>query len=186
MHSLTQSTRRSVILVHGRETSLVHDQESNNGSIWSGLWSKSNVRRENAVLRVFSFEYRDRIHTSYRAQAISTYAENLLQKLVAIRSEHPEDMRPLVFIGHSTGAVIIKQVGEPSSGLRIFFFSEGSRRQCIKALVYAQHDLRFRNIAYSTFLIASIPLVHLLATTVQSSHHFHRYFSGLLTEATAK
>ncbi|KAH6839489.1 hypothetical protein B0I37DRAFT_408906 [Chaetomium sp. MPI-CAGE-AT-0009] len=108
-----------IVLVHGRGIDA--------DKTWVSLWSEDCVRdSEQRKMRVFAFEYRDRVNDRYRLQSICMSAEKLLQDLVGQRSGCIEEMRPIVFIGHSTGGVIIKQ-----------------------ALIAAQHDPRFRNIAYS-------------------------------------
>ncbi|EAQ90331.1 predicted protein [Chaetomium globosum CBS 148.51] len=114
----TDSPSFDVVLVHGRGI--------NAHKIWAPLWSQECVKfGEQRTMRVFGFEYRDLVNSSYRVQSIRMSAEKLLKDLISQRSGNTE-MRAIVFIGHSTGGVIIKQ-----------------------ALILARRDPRFRNIAYS-------------------------------------
>lgn len=130
----------SVVLVHGRG--------GNARETWSSLWSEQCVpdRLTRPMPRVFAFDYQDRVYDQYRLQSVCWYAEKLLQDLIHERTDHTEEMRPIVFIGHSTGGVIIKQAGAAHAPDRR---TKADLAIPVKALITAQRDLRFRNIAYS-------------------------------------
>lgn len=62
-------------------------------------------------LRVFSFKYNTRITGSTSMTGIRDYAWDLVFRLLNNREDDEEAYRrPLVFVGHSLGGVIIKRV----------------------------------------------------------------------------
>jgi hypothetical protein len=77
---------------------------------WSSLWPKDRVPKAvRGKLRVFGFEYSDLVNDDYRFQSVCWFAETLLQDLVNQRTDLLEETRPIAFIAHSTGGVIVKQ-----------------------------------------------------------------------------
>ncbi|KAK0611749.1 hypothetical protein B0T14DRAFT_465163 [Immersiella caudata] len=112
-----------VILVQGRGR---EDARETWSTLWSEHWVSKEKRRK---LRVLAFDYSDFVNDDYRLKTVYERAEKLLQDLINHRTDPSEEMRPIAFIGHSTGGVIVKQAGI--------------------ALIIARDDPRFRNIAYS-------------------------------------
>lgn len=61
-------------------------------------------------IRVLSFEYGGSIRGTSSRAGISDTAHNLLQYLRDKRADQGDRYRPIIFVGHSLGGVIIKRV----------------------------------------------------------------------------
>lgn len=63
-------------------------------------------------VRVMSFAYNAKVKYSKSTADIFEFADQLLEGVLAKRDSDEEATRPLVFICHSLGGIIFKQVGD--------------------------------------------------------------------------
>jgi hypothetical protein len=71
-------------------------------------WVRQGIRRDADVARILLYEHPDVVEGT----TLSSLADALLEELYALRSEEDESggqkQRPVVFIGHSIGGIVIK------------------------------------------------------------------------------
>jgi hypothetical protein len=60
--------------------------------------------------RIMSFSYNSRVQFSKSTSDIFVFADQLLEQLLAVRSTAIEEARRMVFICHSLGGIVFKQV----------------------------------------------------------------------------
>jgi hypothetical protein len=65
--------------------------------------------------RIMSYSYNSTLQFSKSLAGIETFAEQLLQDILSWRQHHAETKRPIVFICHSLGGLVFRQVRPRSS-----------------------------------------------------------------------
>lgn len=88
---------------------------------WESTWRATNEKGEDVVwlrdfilqqiphARVMSFEYDSVLHFSKSTADVGTFAEQLLEDLMSRRNGLAKE-RPIIFICHSIGDIVVKKV----------------------------------------------------------------------------
>lgn len=87
------------------------DEESQYNWLRDG-WTGSSITN---TIRVMSFSYNAKVKHSKSTADIFDFADQLLEGLLAKRDSIEEETRPLVFICHSLGGIVFKQVSFTAS-----------------------------------------------------------------------
>lgn len=82
--------------------------------------------------RVMSFSYNSSVQFSKSTADVFVFADQLLEHLIGKRQEEGEQRRPIVFICHSLGGIVVKQVSR-------FFFS--AAQDCTNISVPGRHSI---------------------------------------------
>lgn len=98
-----------VVAIHGLNGHYSRTWTSKNGSE-SRNWLKEFLPEQILNTRIMSFGYNSAIQFSKSEADISTFAEQLLEELLALRCTQIEKHRPLVFLCHSLGGIVFKKV----------------------------------------------------------------------------
>ncbi|KAF2802525.1 uncharacterized protein BDZ99DRAFT_206273 [Mytilinidion resinicola] len=92
----------------------VHGLNGNAFSTWQSgdvLWPRDLLPRDIPNARIYSFGYEVPIWSLSKPTPADTIAENLLAEVAKIRSDDTHFDRPLIWIAHSLGGLIVKGVG---------------------------------------------------------------------------
>ena len=81
----------------------------------SALWLRDFLPQEFPGARIFTYGYPADVFFSKERGDIGTFARTLLDKLLREREENDYRHRPIIFICHSMGGIVVKQVRLPSS-----------------------------------------------------------------------
>ena len=86
-------------------------------------WLESFLPEQIPNARIMSYGYNSTVQFSKSVADIGTFAEQLLHSLIAKRRSKSERTRPVIFICHSLGGLVFKQVGfsDPHNLYRIDF-----------------------------------------------------------------
>jgi hypothetical protein len=76
-------------------------------------WLKDLLPRKLPNTRILSFSYNSRVQFSKSTSDISDFASQLLGQLLAVRRTKVEAARPIVFVCHSLGGIVFKEVCFP-------------------------------------------------------------------------
>ncbi|KAI1175694.1 hypothetical protein F4777DRAFT_549579 [Nemania sp. FL0916] len=95
-----------IVLVHGLKGHWTGTWEAPDGTVWPRDLLPKHLRNANIGLRVLSFEYGGSISGTSSKAGITDCAQTLLQYLI---DERDDERRPVVFVGHSLGGVIVKR-----------------------------------------------------------------------------
>ncbi|KAL8977069.1 MAG: hypothetical protein Q9205_007057 [Flavoplaca limonia] len=102
--------RDSIVAVHGL------------GGDWDGTWTgeanknwlrdflPQQLQHERIAARIFSFGYDSRTAFAKAVMDIEDVADMLLNRIEGIRDTDEEQSRPLIFVAHSLGGIIVKKV----------------------------------------------------------------------------
>jgi len=74
------------------------------------LWPRQLLPDYVKNIRVLSFNYNNTLKGSASQAGIEEHAEDLLIALFNAKEDEDEKLRPVVFVGHSLGGLIIKHV----------------------------------------------------------------------------
>jgi hypothetical protein len=80
-----------------------------NGKFWLRDFLPGQLQKIGVTARVFSYGYDSRSAFSHGTTTIKSEAETLLNGVFAERRKKEEKNRPLVFIAHSLGGIIVKK-----------------------------------------------------------------------------
>lgn len=95
-----------VVAVHGLNGDAIRTwTEPKSNKLWLQDFLPGNVEG----VRVMSFRYNAAAAFGNTTAEISDYANDLLGSLVACRGDEDETVRPIVFIAHSLGGIVVKQ-----------------------------------------------------------------------------
>lgn len=76
-------------------------------------WLKSMLpkiaQQEHVNTRVMSFSYNSLVQFSKSTSDVFVFADQLLEHLLAMRMQEGEQKRPIIFICHSLGGIVVKQ-----------------------------------------------------------------------------
>ncbi|KAI1127147.1 hypothetical protein F5Y10DRAFT_293068 [Nemania abortiva] len=109
-NSKQSSPRRvdlDIVLVHGLSGDNTTTWEAEDKTVWPRDLLPKNLGK--TKIRVLSFEYSGSIRSTSSRAGINDAAQNLLQELKDKRDDLRSKYRPIVFVGHSLGGVIIKR-----------------------------------------------------------------------------
>jgi hypothetical protein len=98
-----------VVAIHGLNGHYSRTWTSKHGSK-SGNWLRDFLPTQVLDTRIMSFGYNSAVQFSKSDADINTFAEQLLEELLALRCTQVERHRPLVFICHSLGGIVFKKV----------------------------------------------------------------------------
>ena len=73
-------------------------------------WLKDLLPRQIPNARIISYGYNSAVQSSKSVTVTETFAEQLLEDLMSWRNTHAEQSRPIIFICHSLGGIVFKQV----------------------------------------------------------------------------
>ena len=121
----------SIVLVHGfhgHPTGTWTHEESNK------CWPKDHVPDAmKAHTRVLTFAYNTSHTRPYRREELSDHSRGLLKRLNKCPQRRQDGLRPIVWVAHSAGGIIVKE-----------------------ALIIARHSRQFRDIFYSTYGVVRV------------------------------
>ncbi|KAL8874707.1 MAG: hypothetical protein Q9198_006844 [Flavoplaca austrocitrina] len=92
------------------------------GGDWDGTWTgeanknwlrdflPQQLQHERIAARIFSFGYDSRTAFAKAVMDIEDVADMLLNRIEGIRDTDEEQSRPLIFVAHSLGGIIVKKV----------------------------------------------------------------------------
>jgi len=102
-------TRPSVVAVHGLNP---RDKEDHAYATWTAdndkLWLRDFLAPKVPYARILLFGYNSNIMKGANTMHIGDHATNLLDRLARKRRDDPQ--RPIVFIVHSLGGLVVKKV----------------------------------------------------------------------------
>lgn len=73
------------------------------------MWLRDFLPQQIPHARIMSFGYDSVLLFSKSTSDVATFAEQLLESLLSMRMNVPE-MRPIIFICHSLGGIVVKKV----------------------------------------------------------------------------
>jgi hypothetical protein len=102
-----------IIAVHGlgghpEKTWTWTSSKSNIGE--SHNWLQEFLPKQVPTARIMSFGYNSTIALSRSVGRITTFADQLLQHLLSNRQSEQEKRRPIIFVCHSLGGLVVKEV----------------------------------------------------------------------------
>ncbi|KAI0532177.1 hypothetical protein GGR58DRAFT_191520 [Xylaria digitata] len=98
-----------VVLVHGLRGHYTGTWKAEDKTVWPKDLLPKHLHEIKIDIRVLSFEYGGSIKGTTSKAGIDDAAQNLLQHLIDQRDDLGTQWRPIVFVGHSLGGVIIKR-----------------------------------------------------------------------------
>lgn len=81
-------------------------------------WLEKDLADALPNARIMSYGYDSAVFSKSVAD-VGTFADQLLEELIAVRGSVAERERPLLFVCHSLGGIVFKKVCAPSPGLSI-------------------------------------------------------------------
>ncbi|XWW98067.1 hypothetical protein V2A60_006063 [Cordyceps javanica] len=72
-------------------------------------WLKDLLPKKIPNSRIMSFYYNSKMQSSKSTADVFTFADQLLEQLLAVRDDEREESRPILFICHSLGGIVFKQ-----------------------------------------------------------------------------
>ena len=103
----------SIIAVHGLGGHWQKTWEDEDGSLWLRDFLPSQLRNtEDAMInaRIMSYGYNSNTAFSRAVTNIEVEAEALLDRLYGNRERDAEKTRPIIFVAHGLGGLIVKKV----------------------------------------------------------------------------
>jgi hypothetical protein len=73
-------------------------------------WLKDLLPKKISNARIMSFSYNSRVQFSKSTSDITDFASQLLEQLLAVRRSEAEKSRPIIFVCHSLGGIVFKEV----------------------------------------------------------------------------
>jgi hypothetical protein len=96
-----------IVAIHGLNGHYINTWQSTSGRV---LWLKDLLPDQIPQARIMSYGYDSSVAFSKSTEDISTFADDLLEMLMS-RRRSEEKKRPLIFICHSLGGIVVKKVG---------------------------------------------------------------------------
>lgn len=119
----------SIVLVHGLMGHYINTWKAEDDTVWPSDLLPEALRKRTELdmqtelhIRVLSFEYGGSIMGTSSQAGINDAAQHLLQCLYDKREDQRDKSRPIIFVGHSLGGVIIKRVIITSKALCIILY----------------------------------------------------------------
>ena len=82
------------------------------------LWLRDFLPKRLESARIFTYGYDSVVAFSKSSAEVDDFARDLLQRIKAVRASPSDQRRPLYFICHSLGGLVVKQVGPVPSSTR--------------------------------------------------------------------
>ncbi|KAK7713067.1 hypothetical protein SLS63_012212 [Diaporthe eres] len=136
--------------------------------------------------RVMSFSYNSSVQFSKSTSDAFVFADQLLEHLIGKREEEAEQRRPIVFICHSLGGIVVKQQEQAKHCQRIcyFFFKDDTVEQsdAIVGLSAVLYQLYSDN---HELLDAAVEHLSVPGTSLENVSHLWRIFEDSLKKVAA-
>lgn len=116
-----------IVAVHGIMGDAYTTWAHSNGH----FWLRDSLPEEVPGARIFSYGYPANVFLSLEKGRIDDHAKVLLEDLRDMRKSPEEQKRPIVFICHSMGGVVVKKVCQASVYLTSESFTDFYHRQSI-------------------------------------------------------
>ncbi|KAL7267085.1 hypothetical protein RUND412_010342 [Rhizina undulata] len=94
-----------IVAMHGLNGDPYKTWTAQNGNFWLA----SFLPKEIPHARIFTYGYASKAHFSDSSQKVEDFAKNLLHRLSQKRMHENEKRRPIIFICHSLGGIVIKK-----------------------------------------------------------------------------
>lgn len=100
--------KASIVAVHGLNPKNKADHAKETWTSGKILWLRDFLSPKRPDARILLFGYNSDVRSSNNTMHIDDHARNLLNQLERKRKDDPQ--RPLIFIAHSLGGLVVKQV----------------------------------------------------------------------------
>jgi hypothetical protein len=101
-----------VVAIHGLNGHFLDTWTTTNAAGQKVVWLKDLLPKQLPDARIISYGYNSALQFSKSVAGIGTFAEQLLEDLRSWRVTQAERDRPIVFICHSLGGIVVKQVSD--------------------------------------------------------------------------
>ncbi|KAJ4422570.1 hypothetical protein N0V82_002798 [Gnomoniopsis sp. IMI 355080] len=102
-----------IVAVHGLnghyENTWTSIHKDGTPSNWLKIMLPKIAQQEHVNTRVMSFSYNSSVQFSKSTSDVFVFADQLLEHLLAKRTQEGEQKRPIIFICHSLGGIVVKQ-----------------------------------------------------------------------------
>jgi hypothetical protein len=95
------------VFVHGLNGGAISTWKSKSENV---LWPKDLLPKDFPAARIYSFGYKVNAWADSQPPVFDAIAQDLLSSLAAARSDEATRNRPIVFIAHSLGGLLVKAV----------------------------------------------------------------------------
>lgn len=99
-----------IIAIHGLNGDFQRTWSSRNKDGIYVNWLRDLLPADMGNARIMSFAYNSSVQFSKYITDIFDFADQLLENLVLLRRSSEEQRRPMIFICHSLGGIVFKQV----------------------------------------------------------------------------
>lgn len=99
-----------IVAIHGLNGHYVNTWTARPGEGSQVNWLQDLLPKQVPNARIMSFSYNSTVQFSKSTSDVFTFADQLLEQLYSARSEGRQETRRLVFICHSLGGIVFKQV----------------------------------------------------------------------------
>ena len=106
-----------IVAIHGLNGHYLDTWTTTNAAGQKVFWLKDLLPKQLPDARIMSYGYNSALQFSKSVAGIGTFAEQLLEDLRSWRGTQAERDRPIIFICHSLGGIVVKQVSEIADSL---------------------------------------------------------------------
>jgi hypothetical protein len=99
-----------IVAIHGLNGHYENTWTTKRGDGTRVNWLRDLLPKKIRNARIMSFSYNSKVQFSKSTSDVFVFADQLLEQLLAVRRTPGEEARPIVFICHSLGGIIFKQV----------------------------------------------------------------------------
>lgn len=99
-----------IVAIHGLNGHYENTWTTKKGDGTPVNWLRDLLPKQIQDARIMSFSYNSRVQFSKSTSDIFVFADELLEQLLAVRSTSREKARRMIFICHSLGGIVFKQV----------------------------------------------------------------------------
>jgi hypothetical protein len=99
-----------IIAIHGLNGDYERTWTTTSASGNPVNWLRDLLPQQIPSARIMSYGYNSAVQFSKSVAGIGTFAEQLLQDMMAWRNTIEERARPIIFVCHSLGGIVFKQV----------------------------------------------------------------------------
>lgn len=99
-----------IVAIHGLNGHYENTWTTKKGDGTQVNWLRDLLPKKIRNARIMSFSYNSRVQFSKSTSDIFVFADQLLEQLLAARNTPGEEARSIVFICHSLGGIVFKQV----------------------------------------------------------------------------
>ncbi|OAL29393.1 hypothetical protein AYO22_02287 [Fonsecaea multimorphosa] len=150
-----------IVAVHGLNPINVEDHASKtwtapNGTFWLKDFLPKALEERGIRARVLVFGYNSNVVFQTSAAGVREQAANLLSRLSAERAKIDPPHRPIIFLAHSLGGIVVKSSNDSDNLLVLLTLTSVSNQ----ALVHARLNEAYTNICEATFGLAFFATPH--------------------------